>query len=152
CARSLEDGRLLWEQPLRGPASEGREPPVTWHVRRLRDGLVAYPTQARAVQLEFRWLFGSVQWKMGDPGGAGEGRDLSVVCCRPGTGQAVQRLNFRAEVPRVRTQFRPGLGSTVLPQGWAWRGLAPDPRPGVQILERGGGSSWTVVRGGKVWA
>jgi hypothetical protein len=145
-ARSLEDGRLLWEQPLGGKASAWREP--SWHVCRLRDALVAYPAQTRAVRLQFRWLFGSLQWKIGYPGEAGQGRGFSVVCCDPGTGQVVERLNFQAEAPRVRTQFRAGSGVTILPRGWAWRGPAPDSRPGVQILERG----LVVVRGGKVWA
>jgi outer membrane protein assembly factor BamB/tetratricopeptide (TPR) repeat protein len=141
CARSLEDGRLLWEQALGGEAK-------AWHVRRLRDAVVAYPAQTRAVRLQFRWLFGSVQWKMGYPGEAGEERDFSVVCCDPGTGKVVERLNFQSEAPRVRTQVRPESGNTVLPRCWASRGLAPDPQPGVQFLERG----LVIVRGGKIWA
>jgi outer membrane protein assembly factor BamB len=99
CARSLTDGKLLWEQPLAGP--EGR-----WQTMRCRDCLIAYPAEGRTARFQFRSLLGSVQWEVVRPPEEGPGRGFAVECREPKTGQMVQRLSFRDALPTLHVGLK----------------------------------------------
>jgi tetratricopeptide (TPR) repeat protein len=101
-AHSLADGRLLWERPLPEAAS--------WTVRRVGDGLLAYPDVAARPYFRFQSLGLSVQWKRVEPLDAPAGFPVLGFDAR--TGRLVQRLNFPG-FPRA--QLRPdSLGSLVV--------------------------------------
>jgi outer membrane protein assembly factor BamB len=100
--RSLADGRLVWERPLRGAA--------WWSVRRVGEGLVCYPSSGPAAQFRFAWPWGALQWEQDQPLAPGEG--YPVVCCDARTGATVQHLSF-ACTPRLRWE-RPAWGSLNL--------------------------------------
>jgi hypothetical protein len=108
CARSLDTGDLLWEQPLPGPAR-------SWRAFRLRDQLLVFPAAGPGSGFLFRWLFGSVQWTMFMPPGAGGRHDFPVLCCDPRTGQVVQRLNFRQSPTPALLRARTTEEATLLP-------------------------------------
>jgi outer membrane protein assembly factor BamB len=91
CARSLEDGKLLWEQPLSGSAGP-------WRLRYRPGTLLAYPARACAERFQFRWLRASLQWGV-EANHADERRPIPVVCVDPRTGTCVQRLNLAPCAP-----------------------------------------------------
>ena len=108
CARSLDTGDLLWEQPLPGPAR-------IWRVFRLRDQLLVYPGPAAVPGFLFRWPLGTLQWTLSVPPGAGGRHDFPVQCCDPRTGQVVQRLNFRQAPAAALVRSRTTAEATLLP-------------------------------------
>jgi outer membrane protein assembly factor BamB len=89
-ARSLMDGRILWQQSLNGRSD--------WQVRRVRDHLTVWPIpSAGDARLQFRSPLGAVQWNLGPflmPESV-----FVVACLDPKTGQLIQRLNFHIEMP-----------------------------------------------------
>jgi len=93
-ARSLADGRVLWERPLDGEAA--------WQVERRGDYLLVYPAPSPGeARFWFRSPLGSVQWNVAR---ALKPETVFAVQCRaPKTGQLVQRLNFRIEAPARMT-------------------------------------------------
>jgi hypothetical protein len=126
CARALADGRPLWERPLPG---------ASWAVRRVRDGLVAYPDLAPTEQFQFLYLGASLQWVTERALTSRAG--FPLVCLDPHTGELAQRLNFPG-LPRVR------LG-TGRPGSLVVRG--PFLAPAVRLDPRGG----LVALAGDVW-
>jgi cellulose synthase operon protein C len=141
CARSLDTGELLWEQPLPGP---GRN----WRAFRLRDQLLVYPGPAAAPGFLFRWLFGSLQWTMSVPPGAGGRHDFPVLCCDPRTGQVVQRLNFRQAPAAALVRTRTTEEATLLPTLLGTREPAVPPSPTVSFCQ----GRMIVALPGVVWA
>ncbi len=104
CARSLADGKPLWDQPLAGPL-------VPYHTRRLRDYVLTYPATTGSSRMQFRFLGGSVQWDRVP------GRDLGfpLVCSDPKTGQVIERINLAPPPPRVEFRWWPAR-FTMQPQ------------------------------------
>ncbi len=137
-ARSLADGRLLWERPLSEASS--------WIVRRVGEGLLAYPDVAPRPYFRFPSLGVSVQWKRVKPPDAPAG--FPVLCCDARTGRLVQRLNFPG-FPRA--QVRPDSpGSLVIVTSLASSSGAPPlalgPHGGFVALA---GDVWGLASEGK---
>jgi outer membrane protein assembly factor BamB len=132
-ARSLADGRLLWE---RGVAKE-----TDWRVVRAGGSLLAWPTRTGGLGLQFRWLGAAVQWR----GGPLPPASVPVLCLDPKTGRLLQRLNFEAAQPRVQVRVgaaRAALWPEVeaaLPAGW--------PGPAVHPF----GAGLVVAWGNRLW-
>jgi hypothetical protein len=141
CARSLDTGELLWEQSLPGL---GR----SWRVFRLRDQLLVYPGPEPAPGFLFRWLFGSLQWTMSVPPGAGGRHDFPVHCYDPRTGQVVQRLNFRQAPAAALVRARTNEEATLLPTLLGTRGPAVSISPTVSFCQ----GRMTVALPGVLWS
>jgi outer membrane protein assembly factor BamB/tetratricopeptide (TPR) repeat protein len=139
-ARSLADGRLLWERPLDAAGS--------WQAQRVGDHLAVYPSGSSAQRcLRFRSPLGSVQWNLG-PALRPEAV-FAVQSLDPRTGQLLQRLNFRVEAPARTTLERrrfPGESGRYLfvqTSGWLASRSGPairfdSPRPFAAV----GGDVW----------
>jgi outer membrane protein assembly factor BamB len=132
-ARSLRDGRLLWEWPTAKATS--------WRVVRVGEALLAWPIRVEGAGLQFRWLGAALQWR----GGPLPPLSVPVLCLDPKTGRLVQRLNFEPGPPRV--QVRSGSAGlsvwpkieTARPAGW--------PGPAVHPF----GAGLVVGLGDRLW-
>ncbi len=139
-ARSLTDGRVLWQRTLHGADA--------WQVRRVVDYLAVYPIpSAQDARFRFRSPFGAVQWILGPlltPEAV-----FTVSCCDPKSGQMIQRLNFRIESPvrtvwqRRRTQEDPGRFVVLQTSSL----LASEKGPVVRLAAPGP----FLAAGAKVW-
>jgi len=141
-ARSLADGKLLWERalPRPGPQSGG-----DWRIECSGYSVVAWPVCNRVVQFRFRWLYRSLQWQGGQ--GPVEGSDWAILSFDTQTGQLIQRLNFEARgtISSFGGMRRAGLH--------LWPSLrvetaARSSNPGVQSS----GSSVFVSLGSRLWS
>jgi outer membrane protein assembly factor BamB len=88
-ARSLADGKPLWERPLTGVDH--------WQVVAARNYLLAYPLHSTR-----------------RPRVIGQRPSFQVVCCDPNDGQPVQCLNFPAPTERAGICVRDGKLAVVL--------------------------------------
>jgi hypothetical protein len=128
---SLADGRLLWERPLPEAAF--------WALRRVGDGLLAFPDVASRPLFRFLYPGGSLQWEREKPLDAPAG--LPLMCFDIHTGELIQRMNFPA-FPRA--QVRPGTpGSLVVASSLTPASGAPP----VRLGPRGG----VISLVGDVW-
>jgi tetratricopeptide (TPR) repeat protein/outer membrane protein assembly factor BamB len=127
-ARSLLDGKRVWETPLGAP---GR----SWRVERLSGGLLVYPTATTARHFGFRWLSGRLQWNLVPDVGEAFGRGLPLVCCDT-SGRVVQRLDLPAGGPALRTDSSLSAGFSVAPRARVRPGPA-ERCPPVQVSTRG---------------
>jgi outer membrane protein assembly factor BamB/tetratricopeptide (TPR) repeat protein len=94
-ARSLQDGKVLWENPLDGP-------PVVRSLQRAGSYLLVYPAQTRKVRFQFHWLRGSLEW-VGGPT-LNEAGVFALDCMDAKTGHTVQRCLCECEAPGLRTR------------------------------------------------
>jgi outer membrane protein assembly factor BamB/tetratricopeptide (TPR) repeat protein len=138
-ARSLQDGKVLWEQPLSGPVG-------SWRTRRVGEVLLAWPEGDRK-QFQFRWLLGAVQWTLSLPCEAIRGEGTPVLCCDAATGKLIQRLNFPADRPRAQTATISPRERSVMPRLRVARG-EPVRTPTIQVSHKG----MVVALGGQVVA
>jgi hypothetical protein len=139
-ARSLADGRVLWQRTLHGADA--------WQVRRERDHLTVYPIPpAVEARFRFRSPFGSVQWILGPlltPEAV-----FAVSCCDPKSGQLIQRLNIRIESPvrtaweRRRTWMDRGRSVVLRTSSW----LASEDGPVVRLAS----PQPFIAAGAEVW-
>jgi outer membrane protein assembly factor BamB/tetratricopeptide (TPR) repeat protein len=127
-ARSLLDGKRVWETPVGDP---GR----MWRVERLSGGYLVYPAATTARHFGFRWLSGRLQWSLTPDVGEAFGRGLPLVCCDT-SGRVVQRLDLPAGGPALRTECSLSAGLSVAPRASVWRGPAERCLP-VQMSPRG---------------
>jgi outer membrane protein assembly factor BamB len=92
-ARALDDGRSLWQLPL-------REAPGPWRVVRSHSSLIVLPVKAQQA-LDRPWTAGgylmAFPWEV-------EWRHVPVLLCDPGEGQVVRRLHLPATGPRIAVQ------------------------------------------------
>lgn len=137
-ARSLEDGRRLWETLV-------DEPGRAWRVERLANGLLAYPAALTARRFAFRWLTGRLQWSVVPDAGEAIGRGFPVVCCDT-AGRVLQRFGLAAGAPALRPDPDPSGGLPVVPRAAVWRGTAAGCPP-VQVTARG----VVVLVGHRAW-
>jgi outer membrane protein assembly factor BamB len=131
CARSLIDGKVLWQKSLPGGP---------WRLVRAGGHLLATPADARAAGLRFRSPFGSLQWQ-GGPLASGYG--VPVVALDSRTGVVAQHLNLDPGGARVRFSLHPADG------GGRWGIRADDRCPGAQVGFIPGGV--LVVLGRRIW-
>jgi outer membrane protein assembly factor BamB len=118
-AWSLADGKLLWQRDL--PAS------AEWKLRHSGDTLLAYPARAGSLTFRFRWLLGSVQWRIGP---WADEHTLAVLCLDARSGDLVQRLNL--PVDRVSDHLdRSSTVRSFFPRLEA--GLVPGSVPGPLV-------------------
>jgi hypothetical protein len=114
------DGKLAWQRDL--------PPSTSWKLAASGETLLAYPARPDSLTFRFRWLAGSVQWRMGPwPDAAG---GLSVHCLDARWGELVQRLNVALEHVSLRTG-RSSTPRSVVP--WAEAGLVPGSVPGLVV-------------------
>jgi hypothetical protein len=96
-ARSLVNGTVVWKVSLDGAGG--------WQVRRTSDSLLVWPRpSAEDARFRFRSPLGALQWNLGPllrPESV-----FSVACRDPKTGQLIERLNFRIELPARTTAPR----------------------------------------------
>jgi outer membrane protein assembly factor BamB len=141
--RSVQDGRVRWQRPLQGA-------PV-WTVRRVREGLLCFPSPRPGPQFRFRWALGALQWVgeagTGDPSASGRRGEYPIVWCDPQTGATVQRWSFQS-MPRLHWS-RSGWGS--LEGGFCLAPLPPGSlREGGRVLRLGQRTA-VVALAGDVW-
>jgi hypothetical protein len=117
-------------------------------VFRLRDQLVVFPADQPAPGFLFRWLFGSLQWTMSLPPGAGGRHDFPVLCCDPQSGRVVQRLNFRHAPTPALVRARLTEEATLLPTLLGTRDSAIPPRSNVYLCQ----GRLVVALPGVLWA
>ncbi len=141
CARSLDTGDLLWEQPL-------PEPGRNWRAFRLRDHLLVYPGPEAAPGFLFRWPLGTLQWTVFMPAAVGGRHDFPVLCCDPRTGQVVQRLNFRQPPAAALVRTRTTEEATLLPTLLGTRESAIALSPTVSFCQ----GRMLVALPGSLWA
>jgi outer membrane protein assembly factor BamB/tetratricopeptide (TPR) repeat protein len=127
-ARSLLDGKRVWETPVGDPRR-------SWRVERLSGGLLAYPTATTARHFGFRWLSGRLQWNLVPDVAEAFGRGYPLVCCDT-SGRVVQRLDLPAGGPALRTDRSLSASFSVAPRAAVWRGPAKECQP-VQVSPRG---------------
>jgi outer membrane protein assembly factor BamB/tetratricopeptide (TPR) repeat protein len=137
-ARSLEDGRVLWERPLEGPATARS-------LQRAGNYLLVYPAQTLKVRFQFHWLGRSLEWEGGPT--LNEAGAFDVFCYDARTGRVVQRCRVEAEWPRLRTRMGPSDATRLLPQLRLGREPRTDSWPNVEVLH----GSLRVAVGGQVW-
>jgi cytochrome c-type biogenesis protein CcmH/NrfG len=135
-ARSLVDGKMLWQTPL---LPSDRE----WHVERLKNGLLAYPVAPSARHFAFRWLTGRVEWSVVPDAAEAVGRGYPLVCLDM-AGRVQQRFDFASGAPSLRTSLSDGV--SVVPRAACWRGAASRATP-VQVSSRG----IVVAVGSRAW-
>jgi outer membrane protein assembly factor BamB len=97
-ARSVREGKILWQQAL--PEASGG-----WRTGRVGEAVLANPGGAGAEGIRFRWLCFSVQCQVDHSPALGTEPGLPVVCCDAKSGRLMQRLNLVAGPPRVRTRL-----------------------------------------------
>src|SRR5262249_56441040 len=101
-AWSLADGKPAWRKPLPDGGA--------WRLLRPGGALLAWKERAAGLRFGFRWLVGSVQWRVGP---LPHGQAWSVACLDPGTGNLVQRLDLEPEsLPLAREHAWPSAGPT----------------------------------------
>ncbi len=97
-ARSLADGKLLWSQPLDGPAG-------AWRAVCSPRAVLAIPVR-RSLRPSWYWVpLGDVPLAL--PIRLPAGRGLAVLVHDPETGRLVQRLNFPSPVSAAGVQVLP---------------------------------------------
>jgi outer membrane protein assembly factor BamB len=96
-AHSLADGGRLWEQPL--PRRHGR-----WRVRHLGGAIWVSPIEGPALQIQFRWLTASLQWKLFRPPRGALELVMPVFAYDPATGRPLQQLGFVSGPPFVESR------------------------------------------------
>jgi outer membrane protein assembly factor BamB len=106
-ARSLVDGTVLWSKPL--PAEGG------WKLGRSGNSLLAWSERGDAIRFRFRWLAGSLQWRMGPLGAR-----ASIHVLDEQKGTLVQRINVEDASLRSRAWLEPGKAG-VFPFLLLWR-------------------------------
>jgi hypothetical protein len=128
-SRSLHDGQLRWQRLLKGASG--------WAVRRVREGLLCFPSPQPEAQFRFRWPLGALQWvedlPATDPSASVLRGEYPLVWCDPQTGAAVQRLNFHS-APRLWWS-RSGWGSLNL--GLCRVPLSPGSLSGSPVVRLG---------------
>ena len=108
-ARSLADGEIMWQKPLSGAGMRAIGN-AAWQARRVGEYLLVSPQAFGSdAQFRFRSPLGTLQWNVG-PLLAPEAV-YPLSCYDPKTGQLVQRLHFRMELPprttlEQRTSFQ----------------------------------------------
>jgi outer membrane protein assembly factor BamB len=144
-ARSLADGKVLWEQTLAGPRG-------LWRTNLTPTGargsvLLVYPEAVPARVWRFSWIFGSIQWIVDDPPEASRGQGCPIACYDPAAGQVVQRLNLPAGFPKLQQPSSVDLGTRrVMPQLTTARILLP-----TQLFLRVGGGELTAALAGQLF-
>jgi hypothetical protein len=127
-ARSVAGGKLLWDKPLAGPETP-------YYTLRLRDYLLTYPAETGSTRIQFRFLWGSVQWERSASRDDSPG--FPLLCCDPKTGQVIQRMNLSANLPHMEIHLRRAMRFTMQPR------LESEPvetgveKPVVQVSARG---------------
>jgi outer membrane protein assembly factor BamB len=136
-ARSLVDGRVLWQRPL--------PPGWTWAVRDVGEALLVYPDLRPSTDCRFPCPGGSLQYLAGPP--LAPGYTFPVLVCDPRTGQMIQRLNLPCR-PRAGVRLGTGRAFTV------WTGPAsPPPDSGTANAEVYAGPAGVLVAlAGDLWA
>jgi hypothetical protein len=125
-ARSLANGKVLWQTPLEPSDRE-------WRVERLKNGLLAFPASPSARHFAFRWLTGRVEWSVVPDAAEAIGRGFPLVCLDL-AGRIQQRFDLAGGAPSLRTSL--SAGPSVVPRIAAWRGVASETTP-VQMAARG---------------
>lgn len=138
-ALALDDGRVLWEQTLPGPAGG-------WRLRREGPALLAWPAEARRAKLHSRWAAASLELDVTFPPEDRPGRGVPVLLLDPQSGRATQRLNFVAPAPRVQGRLASDEELTAVPGLRAERAAADGPV--VRLTRDGLAVGWD----GKAWA
>jgi outer membrane protein assembly factor BamB len=124
-ARSAADGSVAWRRPL--PAGG------VWRLEQAGDALLAWPTRLDAERFQFRWLAGSVQWRVGSLPGTTPAL-VDVLDARDGA--PVQRINLEEVSLPGAAWLEKGPGG-VCPSASRWREAAA--APGVQVWRDGKG-------------
>jgi hypothetical protein len=93
-ARSRTDGSILWQRPLSAPG--------VWKLALAGDALVLHPQRGPGLRFRFRWLAGSVQWRMGPLTGEAP-PSVELVDAEKGT--LLQRINLEGVSPRADAQL-----------------------------------------------
>jgi hypothetical protein len=113
-ARALSTGKLLWSQPLRGPAGP-------WCVAGRRGALLAYPVHVPTLPRWYWVALGGALLPL--PAGGRPGREFAIHCCDPKDGRLVQRLNFPGPALHSAVQVLPrGLVVEVGCKAWGVAG------------------------------
>jgi outer membrane protein assembly factor BamB len=105
-ARSRTDGSILWQRPLSAPGA--------WKIALAGETLILHPHNSPGLQFRFRWLAGSVQWRMG-PLTAEAPPSVELVDAEKGT--LLQRINLEdvSPCPETRLNF---ARANVWPSVW----------------------------------
>jgi outer membrane protein assembly factor BamB len=129
-ARALADGKLLWDKALVGPKAPYR-------TVRLRDYLLTYPANTRSTRIQFRLLWGSVQWERS--AGPDEGPDFGfpLLCSDPKTGQVIERMNLSSGQPHSGIHVRSATRFTMQPRIDIGPVATGEDQPVVQVSPRG---------------
>jgi outer membrane protein assembly factor BamB len=124
-AWALTDGKRLWRRdlPESGP----------WQLAAAGQTLLAWPARSAALTFRFRWLSGSVQWRISP--WPGEHAVLGALCLDARSGELVQRLNLPLEHPTGRVE-RSAVPAGLFPRPEA--GLRDD-AAGPALCRSGGG-------------
>jgi hypothetical protein len=125
----LADGKLLWDKLLVGPR-------VPYHTRRLRDCLLTYPVTSSSTRIQFRFLWGSVQWEQSAGCDSGAGLGYAVLCSDPKTGQVIERMNLSPSPPRGSLHVR-ATRVTIQPRLEIGPVESDGEKPVVQLSARG---------------
>jgi cellulose synthase operon protein C len=123
-ARSLADGTVRWQSALAGEGDG-------WGVKRTPSAVVAYPARVAGARFQFRWLFGSVQYRGRPPRG---GAMWAASWLAPKDGRLVQRLNLCPGLPRWGAEVDGPRGAGVFPT----LGLLPTGEPALEVFRAGG--------------
>jgi outer membrane protein assembly factor BamB len=108
-AHALADGQLLWSVPLPGHERG-------WRARLTRDYLVAYPTDPGERRLRCLGLPGSLALTAAFPLHERTTAGVPVLFFDLRTGQLVQRLNLRTQLPHVVANGLSPAEEALLPQ------------------------------------
>jgi hypothetical protein len=101
---ALQDGRLLWRQPLPAAAP-------SWRVLRAGEHLLIYPQATEAAEFRLEWVFGIARLRVAS---RGEGAFLFLVGRH--NGQLLQRLNLDIAPAHPSIQFSFGLHFPIIPR------------------------------------
>jgi hypothetical protein len=108
-ARSRADGTILWQRPLSAPGC--------WKLALAGDTLILHPNHTPGLRFRFRWLAGSVQWRVG-PLTAEATPSVELVDAQKGA--LLQRINLEDVTPRSDTQLS-FARTSVWPSARLWR-------------------------------
>jgi outer membrane protein assembly factor BamB len=142
-ARSLADGKVLWERHL--PELRGG-----WKTRLMpgegsKAYLLVYPGTGLGRRITFRWLTGSVQWTMAFAPEAQIATGCPLLVCDPATGDVLQKWTMAVNPVRLCDAEKPP-GFTL------WPKLRVEPTPveaGLTVAVTGPGLRLT--RQNQVW-